>query len=76
MKLDGKTVRLLRTTKGLDQRALSKATGISQTMICSIENGKVTISPKNQQRLIRFFNLSEADILAARNIVHMLKRFE
>ncbi|MCQ6277314.1 helix-turn-helix transcriptional regulator [Bacillus sp. V3B] len=76
MKLNGDIVKLLRTTKGIDQRTLSKGTSISQTAICSIETGKMPISPKNEQRLIRFFGISEADLIHANNIVQMSKRFK
>lgn len=76
MKLTSDIVRLLRTTKGIDQRSLAKETGISQALICMIETGKMRISPKNNQRLIRFFNLSEADIIHAQNVIQMSKRFK
>lgn len=76
MKLTGEIVRFLRTTAGLDQRSLAKETSIAQTTISAIETGKLPISPRNNQRLVQFFNVNEADLLHAKNIVHMTKRFE
>lgn len=76
MKLNGNIVRLLRTTRGIDQRTLSKETSIAQTTISAIETGKIPISPKNEQRLLRFFNVSDADLIHANNIVLMTKRFK
>lgn len=76
MKLNGDIVRLLRTVKGLDQRSLAKQTNISQAAISMIESGKMPISPTNENRLIRFFGVSDADIIHANNIVHSTKRFK
>ncbi|AQX56038.1 helix-turn-helix domain-containing protein [Priestia flexa] len=76
MKLNGEIVRFLRTTKGIDQISLSKQTSISQGALSMIETGKIPISPTNNQRLIQFFKVSEADLIYANNIVQMSKRFK
>ncbi len=53
--LSGAEVRTLRKEKGWSQRKLELATGISQGLICQIENERRPISRENQEILGRTF---------------------
>lgn len=55
--LTGSQVRQLRTDKGWSQRKLKQLTGISQGLICLIENDARPVSPENNQRLKQAFGL-------------------
>jgi DNA-binding XRE family transcriptional regulator len=50
--LTGDRVKALRTAKGWGQRKLASESGISQGMICMIENGTRSITPDNQAVLL------------------------
>ncbi len=56
-KLTGERVKVLRADRGWGQRKLSALTGISQGLICMIENGSRSITPENEATLRRIFEL-------------------
>lgn len=59
--LTGADVRTLRKEKGWSQRKLESLTGISQGLICQIENERRPISCENQEILERTFSLTLPD---------------
>ena len=49
----GERVRVLRTTKGLSQRALGRLVGVSFTYVCKIENEKIDFGDYPSEDLVR-----------------------
>jgi transcriptional regulator with XRE-family HTH domain len=61
----GEMVRELRTLKELSQLDLASITGISQTNISAIENGRVQIGKERAITLARALNVHPASIMFA-----------
>ena len=61
----GEMVRTLRELKGLSQLELAKITGISQTNISAIENGRVKIGKERSIMLAKALNVHPASIMFA-----------
>ena len=61
----GEMVRTLRELKGLSQLELAKITGISQTNISAIENGRVNIGKERSIMLAKALNVHPASIMFA-----------
>ena len=59
----GEMVRTMRELKGLSQNALAKLTGISQTNISAIENGRIQIGRDRAIALAKAFNVHPGSIM-------------
>ncbi|MFC4022701.1 helix-turn-helix domain-containing protein [Oceanobacillus longus] len=76
MKLTGEIIQFLRFTRGIDQRTLARQVGIVQSSVSKMESGRLAISPTNNNRFMKAFDLSEADVILLFNQVQMNKRFK
>jgi len=61
--LPGEMVKELRELKGWSQLDLAEVSGISQTNISAIENGRVTLGKERSIALAKSFNVHPASIM-------------
>lgn len=76
MQLTGEVMKFIRFTKGIDQRTLATLTGVAQCTVSKFERGVLNLSPLTAKRFMQALQLSEADIMHAKNHIQMLNRFK
>ena len=59
----GKTIRSIRTKRGLSQEALADASGLDRTYVSAVERGKRNISLRNIYKLARALGVKAGDLL-------------
>ncbi|MDE4086190.1 helix-turn-helix transcriptional regulator [Planococcus maritimus] len=76
MNLTGEVIKFVRFARQIDQRKLARMAGIAQCTVSKIETGAAELSQANYERIVGALELSEADILHAKNHVAASKRFQ
>jgi transcriptional regulator with XRE-family HTH domain len=71
--MDGKLIRKIRRLAGVSQAELAERCGLSQALICMIENGERTATEEVVSRLADVFGV-EANLLAAARSPEAQKR--
>jgi transcriptional regulator with XRE-family HTH domain len=61
-KINGVKIKEARERKGMSQRMLSREVGISQSVICEYENGKVEPSEESVDKICLILNINKDDI--------------
>ncbi len=58
----GKRLKYFRLARGIKIKELAEATGLSSSFISLLENDKTDVSFSNMQKILRFFDLTIADL--------------
>jgi len=64
MRLSGRLIRLLRVSKGLQQREFAQRLAISQSKLSFIENGLKSVSPEMDARIREVFRVDDVTVAA------------
>ncbi len=59
----GEVIRMLREAKGWSQKDLAKRSGVSETNLSALENGKIEIGKKRAEQLAKAFSVHPAIIM-------------
>lgn len=74
MKLNNKSVRVIRTALGMERSELAEKVGISAPMVSLIENGNRKLSVMVEKRMLEVFGISDELLFRLTDVLHAIEK--